>query len=119
MWCGAQRLDVLKYMHSTCAFWPHFMTQPTADRFESFVDRSIVVNPTGGTESWRVTSVVRPESHALRGDQPFDVYLLVPAANDRRQGMRVSVLPNCETFEFFGVPVSARPDDVAYELVFN
>ena len=33
--------------------------------------------------------------------------------------MRVSTLPSGETFEFFGVPVSASPDGVAYELVFN
>ena len=95
------------------------MTQPTADLFESLVDQSIVVTTTSGTESWRVTSVVRRETHALRSDQPFNVYLLAPASNDRRQGLRVSTLPSGETFELFGVPVSASADGVAYELVFN
>lgn len=95
------------------------MTQPTADLFESLVDQSIVVTTASGTESWRVTSITRRQSHGLRSDQPFNLYLLAPASNDRRQGMRVSTLPSGETFEFFGVPVSASADGVAYELVFN
>ena len=95
------------------------MTQPTADLFESLVDQSINVTTARGSEAWRVTGVQRREAHALRSDQPFNVYLLAPAANDRQQGMRVSTLPNGDAFEFFGVPVSATAEGVAYELVFN
>jgi hypothetical protein len=95
------------------------MTQPTADLFESLIDQSIVVATASGSESWRVTGVTRREAHALRSDQPFNVYLLAPASNDRQQGMRVSTLPGGDRFEFFGVPVSAGTDGVAYELVFN
>lgn len=116
---GAHPFDVMKYMHSTLALGLQQMTQPTADLFESLVDQSIVVTTANGSESWRVTSVTRREAHALRGDQPFNVYLSAPVSNDRRQGMRVSTLPNGEAFEFFGVPVSVSPDGVAYELVFN
>lgn len=95
------------------------MIHPTADLFESLVDQSIVVSIANGTESWRVTGVTRRQPHALRSDQPFNVYLLAPISNDRRQGMRSSALPDGEAFEFFGVPVSASADGVAYELVFN
>lgn len=95
------------------------MINPTADLFESIVDQSILVDTASGTESWRVTSVARRQPHALRSDQPFDVYLLAPVSNDRKQGIRVSTLPGGEGFEFFGVPVSASADGVAYEVVFN
>ncbi len=95
------------------------MIQPTADLFESLVEQSIVVTTANGTESWRVTSVTRRQAHALRSEKPFNVYLLAPVSNDRKQGIRISTLPGGEGFEFFAVPVSASADGVSYELVFN
>lgn len=95
------------------------MIIPTADLFEALVGQDINVSIASGTESWRVVSVKRREQHSLRTDQPFNVYLSAPASNDRRQGTRSSTLPNGESLEFFGVPVSATKDAISYELVFN
>ena len=95
------------------------MINPTADLFESLIGQDIKVATANGAELWRVASVKRGQAHALRSDQPFNVYLTAPADNDRRQGMRTSLLPGGETLEFFAVPLSAGNDGVSYELVFN
>ncbi len=95
------------------------MINATADLFESLVGQDITVSIVNGTESWRVVSVKRREQHSLRADQPFNAYLAAPLSNDRRQGIRSSTLPNGETIEFFGVPISVSKDAVTYELIFN
>ena len=91
----------------------------TAELFESLVGQDITVTTASGTEPWRVTSVKRRDAHSLRRDQPFNLYLSAPASDARKQGMRTSVLPGGEEFEFFAVPVSATADSVAYEVIFN
>ena len=95
------------------------MINPTADLFESLIGQDISVTTVSGTEAWRVVSVKRGQTHSLRSDQPFNLYLTAPVSNDRRQGMRTSLLPGGETFEFFAVPLAATSDGVSYELVFN
>ncbi len=95
------------------------MTSPTADLFESLIGQDLKIAVANGSELWRVTSVKRGQTHALRSDQPFNVYLTAPADNDRRQGVRTSLLPGGETLEFFAVPLAATSDGVSYELVFN
>ena len=95
------------------------MLNATAELFESLVGQDITVTTASGTEPWRVTSVKRRDAHSLRGDQPFNLYLSAPASAARKQGMRSSVLPGGEEFEFFAVPVSATADSVAYEVIFN
>ena len=95
------------------------MINATADLFESLIGQDIEIAAATGAEHWRVVNVKRGQPHALRSDQPFNVYLMAPASNDRRQGMRTSCLPGGDTFEFFGVPLSAGNDGVTYELVFN
>ena len=95
------------------------MFNATAELFESLVGQDITVTTASGTEPWRVTSVKRRDVHSLRSDQPFNIYLSAPASDARTQGMRASVLPGGEEFEFFAVPVSATTDSVAYEVIFN
>ena len=95
------------------------MLNATAELFESLVGQDITVTTVLGTEPWRVTSVKRRDTHSLRSDQPFNIYLSAPASDARTQGMRSSVLPGGEEFEFFAVPVSATTDSVAYEVIFN
>ena len=95
------------------------MLNATAELFESLVGQDISVTTASGTEPWRVTSVKRRDAHSLRSDQPFNLYLSAPASDARKQGMRTSVLPGGEKFEFFAVPVSATVDSVAYEVIFN
>ncbi len=95
------------------------MFNATAELFESLVGQDITVTTALGTEPWRVTSVKRRDAHSLRSDQPFNIYLSAPASDARTQGMRSSVLPGGEEFEFFAVPVSATTDSVAYEVIFN
>ena len=91
----------------------------TAELFESLIGQDITVTTASGTEPWRVTSVKRRDAHSLRSDQPFNLYLSAPASASRKQGMRTSVLPGGEEFEFFAVPISATVDSVAYEVIFN
>ena len=95
------------------------MINPTADLFESLIGQDIKVAAAHGAELWRVVSVRRSQAHALRSDQPFNVYLTAPASNDRKQGIRSAHTPDGEAFEFFGVPLSAGTNGVSYELVFN
>ena len=95
------------------------MFNATAELFESLVGQDITVTTASGTEPWRVTSVKRRDAHSLRSDQPFNIYLSAPASDARTQGMRASVLPGGDAFEFFAVPVSATSDSVAYEVIFN
>ena len=95
------------------------MTNATAELFESLVGQDIAVRTASGVEPWRVTSVKRRDAHSLRSDQPFNLYLSAPGSDARKQGMRTSVLPGGEDFEFFAVPVSATADSVAYEVIFN
>ena len=95
------------------------MINPTADLFESLIGQDISVATVSGPEAWRVVSVKRGQAHALRGDQPFNVYLTAPASNDRKQGIRSAQTPDGEALEFFAVPLSAGYDGVSYELVFN
>ena len=95
------------------------MPHPTADLFESLVGQDITVTTASGVEPWRVTGVKRRDAHALRSDQPFNIYLSAPASDARKQGMRTSVLPGGEPFEFFAVPVDTTADSVDYEVIFN
>lgn len=95
------------------------MINATADLFESLIGQDIEIAAATGAEHWRVVSVKRGQAHALRGDQPFNVYLTAPASNDRKQGMRSAQTPDGEAFEFFAVPLAASTDGVTYELVFN
>lgn len=95
------------------------MINPTAELFESLIGQDIKVAAAHGPELWRVVSVKRGEAHALRSDQPFNVYLTAPPSNDRKQGIRSAHAPEGEALEFFGVPLSASNDGVSYELVFN
>jgi hypothetical protein len=95
------------------------MIKPTAEFFESLIARDITVAATTGAELWRVESVKRGQTHALRDDQPFNVYLTAPAGNDRKQGIRSAQTPDGETCEFFAVPLAAGNEGVSYEVVFN
>lgn len=95
------------------------MIKPNAAFFESLVALDITVAAAHGSELWRVDSVRRGQTHELRGDQPFNVYLTAPASNDRKQGIRAARTAEGEAFEFFAVPVAASNDGVSYEVVFN
>ncbi len=95
------------------------MINPTADLFESLIGQDLKVAASNGAELWRVVSVARRNAHSLRDDQPFNLYLDAPAANDRQQGIRTCVLPNGETMEMFMVPIAANADAVNFESVFN
>ena len=95
------------------------MFNATAELFESLIGQDVSVAIAGGTEPWRITGVTRRNAHALRSEQPFNLYLSAPASDTPRQGMRTSVLPNGESFAFFAVPLSATADSVDYEVIFN
>jgi hypothetical protein len=95
------------------------MTNASAELFESLIGQDLGVATAAGTEAWRVVSVKRRAAHALRSDPPFNVVLLAPASNDRRQGTRTSELPDGTAFEFFAVPFAADTAGVSYELVYN
>lgn len=98
------------------------MINPTAELFESLIGQDIkvaVADATDGAELWRVVSVARRDAHALRDDQPFNLYLAAPVTNDRQQGMRACVLPTGETIDLFVVPIAATADAVSFESVFN
>ena len=95
------------------------MINPTADLFESLIGQDIKVAAAHGAELWRVVSVRRSQAHALRSDQPFNVYLTAPASNDRKQGIRSAQTRDGEALEFFAVPLAATADGVSYEVIFN
>ncbi len=95
------------------------MIKPTAELFESIIGQDIQVATSNGAELWRVVSVARRNAHALRDDQPFNLYLAAPAANDRQQGIRTCVLPSGEAMDLFVVPIAATADAVSFESVFN
>ena len=76
------------------------MLNATAELFESLVGQDLTVTTASGTEPWRLTSVKRRDAQSLRSDQPFNLYLSAPASDARKQGMRTSVLPGGEEFEF-------------------
>ncbi len=95
------------------------MTTLNAELFESLLGKRLSVDVDGGVEMWSVDGVTRRERHAVRDDQPFNVYLSAPAGNDRRQGLRRAVLPDGEAIDFFAVPIAATRDGVSYEVIFN
>ena len=95
------------------------MTTLTAELFESLIGQDLKVAAATGAELWRVVSVKRGQAHALRSDQPFNVYLAAPASNDRKQGIRSAHMPDGEALEFFAVALAATREGVSYELVFN
>ncbi len=95
------------------------MINPTADLFESIIGQDLKIAAAHGAELWRVVSVSRRNAHSLRDDQPFNLYLAAPVANDRQQGIRTCVLPNGETIDLFVVPIAANADAVSFESVFN
>ena len=95
------------------------MINPTAEFFESLIGQDLKVAGANGAELWRVVSVTRHRAHALRSDQPFNLYFDAPASNDRKQGIRSCVLPGGETMDLFVVPIAATADAVSFETVFN
>jgi hypothetical protein len=100
------------------------MTALTADRFEALLGQDLTVvkgNGDGdGDEHWRVLEVKRRAEHALRSDQPFNLYLVAPASADNRaQGIRQARFSDSESFEFFAVPIAAKGDEITFEVIFN
>ena len=95
------------------------MTHTTVDLFESLIGQDLTVAAANGAEPWRVVSVKRGQAHALRSDQPFNVYLTAPASCDRKQGIRSAHMPDGEALEFFAVPISATNEALTFEVIFN
>jgi hypothetical protein len=92
----------------------------TADRFEALLGQDLTVVKGNGDEHWRVLEVKRRAEHALRSDQPFNLYLVAPASADNRaQGIRQARFSDSESFEFFAVPIAAKGDEVTFEVIFN
>jgi hypothetical protein len=92
----------------------------TAELFESIVDKSLAVVKGNAIENWRVVRVERRAEHALRADQPFNVYLSAPAtAQNRAQGVRRARFDNGDEFEFFAVPIAANANEISFEVIFN
>jgi hypothetical protein len=96
------------------------MTSLTAEHFEALIDQPLKVVSGGQDETWRVTKVQRRESHALRSDQPFNLYLDAPASEaNRAQGVRRICLDGDEFFDLFAVPVAANGGLISFEVIFN
>jgi hypothetical protein len=96
------------------------MTELTADRFEALVGEHFTVVKNDGEEQWRVTEVKRRSQHALRKDQPFNLYLVAPAHDgNRMQGIRHGRFSDGESFEFFAVPIAAKGEEITFEVIFN
>lgn len=95
------------------------MAELSAELFESLLGKRISIDAAGVVEMWSIDAVKRRESHALRSDQPFNLYLSAPVNNNRMQGMRRGVLPDGDPIEFFAVPIGASKDAVSYEVIFN
>jgi hypothetical protein len=96
------------------------MTALTADRFEALLGEDLTVVKGNGDERWRVLEVKRRAEHALRSDQPFNLYLVAPASADNRaQGIRQARFSDSESFEFFAVPIAAKGDEITFEVIFN
>lgn len=92
----------------------------TAQRFEAEVGQMLYVSTDAGEEQWRIERVERREAHALRADQPFNLYLSAPATRaNRAQGMRRARLADGEPFEFFAVPIAATASAISFEVIFN
>jgi hypothetical protein len=92
----------------------------TAELFESIVDKSLAVVKGDATEHWRVVRVERRAEHALRADQPFNVYLTAPVTPENRaQGIRRARFDSGEEFEFFAVPIAATSSEISFEVIFN
>jgi hypothetical protein len=92
----------------------------TAERFESLIGHHITMLAAHGEESWRVVEVKRREAHALRSDQPFNLYLVAPANDgNRSQGVYRGRLENGDAFELFAVPIAAKNNEITFEVIFN
>jgi hypothetical protein len=96
------------------------MTSLTAERFEALVDRPLTVVSGGQNEIWHVTKVERREAHALRSDQPFNLYLDAPTSpSNRTQGVRQICLEGDESFDVFAVPIATKGHLISFEIIFN
>jgi hypothetical protein len=93
---------------------------PTAESFEPLIDDTLTVIKDTGYEQWRVVKVERRREHALRADQPFNVYLAAPVNQaNRSQGIRRARFENGDEFEFFAVPIAANANEISFEVIFN
>jgi hypothetical protein len=96
------------------------MTSLTAEHFEALVDHPLKVVSGGQIETWHVTKVERRETHALRSDQPFNLYLDAPTSPaNRSQGIRQICLDGVESFDLFAVPIATKDHLISFEIIFN